>query len=119
LNVQCVGCGSRSIGIVEIFGGSNVTAIPAGATRIARVKFHVLDELRPGTSKVAFDNSVVNGFTSDVEWYLACRKLEGGEVSIASSAGVSVSGRVTSSDGRGIRGCDVTIVDGEAMRGRR
>ncbi|HEX3102766.1 MAG TPA: carboxypeptidase-like regulatory domain-containing protein, partial [Pyrinomonadaceae bacterium] len=94
---------------------ASISAIPAGATRIARVRFHVLDGAASGTSRVDFDSSVINSVTSDVNGMILSSNYEGGDVSVSASHGVTVSGRVTSSDGRGIRGATVTIVDGDGF----
>ncbi|HEX3102773.1 MAG TPA: carboxypeptidase-like regulatory domain-containing protein, partial [Pyrinomonadaceae bacterium] len=117
LNVNADDAANGNIGIVENFNGAaaSITAIPAGATRIARVRFHVLDGAAAGTSRVDFDNSVINGVTSDVNGMLLSANYEGGDVSVSSSRGVTVSGRVTSSDGHGIRGATVTIVGGDGL----
>jgi len=93
----------------------SITAIPLGATRIARLKFHVLDGAASGSSRVDFDNTVINGFTSDVNGMSLSANYEGGSVSVTSTHGVTVSGRVTSSDGRGVRGAMVTIVGGDGV----
>ena len=65
---------------------------------------------------VTFDDSVISGVTSDVNgMILAASYDQSGSVSVTASRGVTVSGRVTSSDGRGIRGATVTIVDGDGF----
>ena len=115
LNVNAEDAANGNIGIGENFNGAaaSITAIPEGATRIARVKFHVLDGAAAGSSRVTFDDSVIRGFTSDVNgMVLSASYDQSGSVSVTSSRGVTVSGRVTSSDGRGIRNATVTIVDG-------
>ena len=111
LNVNAADAANGNIGIVENFNGvsSSITAIPQGATRIARVRFHVLDGAAAGTSRVDFDTSVINGVTSDTNGMALSANYEGGSVSIASAAEVSVSGRVTDSAGRGIRNAMVRI----------
>ena len=102
----------RSIfGRVENFNGASasIAAIPEGATRLARVKFHVLNSAATGASKVDFDTSVINGVTADVNGMLLSANYESGTVAVSASKGVTVSGRVTSLDGRGVRGATVTI----------
>ncbi len=114
LNVNAADAANGNIGIVENFNGASasVTAIHEGATRIARVKFHILDGAATGSSRVTFDDSVISGVTSDVNGIvLSASYDQNGSVSVTSSRGVTVSGRVTSSDGRGIRNATVTIVD--------
>ena len=115
LNVNAADAANGNIGIVENFSAAAITALPEGAARIARVRFHVLDGAASGTSRVDFDNSVINGVTSDVNGMILSANYEGGDVSVSASRGVTVSGRVTSSDGRGIRGATVTIVDGDGL----
>ena len=117
LNVNAEDAANGNIGIVENFNGAaaSVAAIPEGATRIARVRFHVLDGASSGLTKVDFDESVIRGFTSDVNGMSLSANYAGGSVSISTSRGVTVSGRVTSSDGRGVRGASVTIVDTEGL----
>jgi len=117
LNVNAEDAANGNIGIVENFNGAaaSITAIPEGATRIARVRFHVLDGAATGSSRVSFDDSVISSFTSDVNGMSLSANYEGGDVSVSTSRGVTVSGRVTSSDGRGIRGASVTIVDGDGF----
>ncbi|HEX3101425.1 MAG TPA: carboxypeptidase-like regulatory domain-containing protein, partial [Pyrinomonadaceae bacterium] len=115
LNVNADDAANGNIGIVENFSAAAITALPEGAIRIARVRFHVLDGAASGTSRVDFDNSVINGITSDVNGMVLSANYEGGDVSVSSSRGLTVSGRVTSSDGRGIRGATVTLVDGDGL----
>ena len=115
LNVNADDAANGNIGIVENFSASAITALPEGSTRIARVRFHVLDGAASGTSRVDFDSSVINGVTADVNGMLLTANYEGGDVSVSASRGVTVSGRVTGSDGRGIRGATVTIVDGDGF----
>ena len=99
----------------ENFSAAAITALPEGSTRLARVRFHVLDGAAAGTSRVDFDTSVINCVTSDVNGMVLSANYEGGDVSVSASHGVTVSGRVTSSDGRGIRGATVTLVDGDGL----
>ncbi|HEX3100265.1 MAG TPA: carboxypeptidase regulatory-like domain-containing protein, partial [Pyrinomonadaceae bacterium] len=115
LNVNADDVANGNIGIVENFSAAAITALPEGATRIARVRFRVLDGAASGTSRVEFDSSVINGVTSDANGMILSSNYEGGDVSVSASHGVTVSGRVTSSDGRGIRGATVTIVDGDGF----
>jgi len=58
---------------------------------------------------------VISSFTADVNGMSLSANYEGGDVSVSTSRGVTVSGRVTSSDGRGIRNATVTIVDGDGF----
>ena len=124
LNVNAGDAANGNIGIVENFNGaiSSPAVIESGRNRIARVqsivrvKFHVLDGAATGTSRITFDDSVINGVTSDANGMaLSANYDQSGSVSVTASRGVTVSGRVTSSDGRGIRNATVTIIDGDGM----
>jgi DNA-binding beta-propeller fold protein YncE len=115
LNVNADNAANGSIGIIESFSADAISALPGGATRIARVTFHVRDGVASGTTRVDFDNSVINGVTSDVNGMILAANYEGGDVSVSASRGGTVSGRVTSADGRGIRGATVTIIDGDGF----
>ncbi len=114
LNVNAAGAANGNIGIVENFNGASdsITAIPAGARRIARVRFHVLPGAASGESKVTFDDSVISGVTADTNGLiLAAAYDQNGRIIIPAAASVAVSGRVTTGDGRGVRNATVTIVD--------
>ena len=114
LNVNAEDAANGNIGIVENFNGAaaTISAIPEGATRIARVRFHVLDRAAAGSSSITFDDSVIRGFTSDVNGFgLAASYDQSGAVTVIATPGVRVSGKVTTSDGRGLRNATVTITD--------
>lgn len=118
LNVNAADAVNGNIGINENFNAANIAirAIPEGATRIARLKFHVLDGAAVGASRLTFDDSVIRGVTSDVNGIiLAATYDQNGVVAVTSSAGLTVSGRVISSDGRGVRNATVSIVNGDGV----
>jgi hypothetical protein len=114
LNVNAEDAANGNIGIVENFNGAAVaiTALPQGAARIARVRFHVLDTAEAGESRITFDDTVLSRFTADVNGRaLAATYDQDGAVTVAAAPGVRVSGKVTTPDGRGLRNATVTIVD--------
>ena len=114
LNVNAEDAANGNIGIVENFNRdiAAITAIPLGGTRIARVRFRVLDGAEAGRSRVTFDDTVLSRFTADTTGRsLAATYDQEGSVTVAALPSVSVSGKVTTPDGRSIRNATVTIVD--------
>ncbi len=113
-NVNGEGAANGTIGIVENFNATSdsITAISAGVRRIARVTFHVRSGAAAGESKVTFDDSVVKGLSADTNGLILGTTFDqNGHITIPAAAGASVSGRVTTPDGRGMRNATVTIVD--------
>ncbi len=114
LNVNAEDAANGNIGIVENFNGANnsIEAIPAGARRIAKVTFHVRSGAAPGESKVTFDESVIKGVSADTNGLILSNTYDQtGIITVPATAGASISGRVMTPDGRGIRNATVTIVD--------
>ena len=114
LNVNAEDAGNGNIGIVENFNGASnfIKAIPEGARRIARVTFHVRSGAAPGESRVTFDESVIKAVTADTNgMILSATYDQTGIITIPATSGASVSGRVTTADGRGLRNATVTIFD--------
>ena len=100
------------IGIVENFNGGGQGTITAGTKRIAKVTFHIMRGAPVGASQVIFDDGVVAKITSDTYGIgLGTTYDQNGVVSVTAAAGITVAGRVTSTDGRGVRNATVTIVD--------
>ena len=74
LNVNAADAVNGNIGIVENFNGviSSPAVIGSGRNRIVkvpsivRVKFHVLDTAATGSAAITFDDTVIRGFTSDM-----------------------------------------------------
>ncbi len=118
LNVNAEDAANGNIGIVENFNGTSnsIEAIPAGARRIARVTFHVRSGATPGESKVTFDETVIKGISADTNGLILSTTYDQtGTITIPATAGASVSGRVTTPDGRGLRNATVTIGDGNGF----
>ena len=114
LNVNAADAANGNIGIVENFNAAHatLTTIPAAATRIARVRFHVLDGAVAGASRITFDDAVLSRFTVDINGFsLAANYDQNGAVTVAAPPGFRIAGRVTTPDGRGLRNATVTIVD--------
>ena len=114
LDVNAEDAVNGNIGIVENFNGSSdsITALPEGARRIARVTFHVRSGAAAGESKVTFGDDIVKGTSADTYGItLGTSFDQNGSVTIPATSGVTVSGRVMSPDGRGVRNATVTIVD--------
>ena len=102
------------IGIVENYNGGGLGAITAGTKRIAAITFHVLPGAATGASPVIFDDGVITKVTSDTYGTgLGTTFDQTGVVSIQgpASVGVTVSGRVLTLDGRGLRNATVTMTD--------
>ena len=114
LNVNAAAAANGNIGIVENFNGAadSITAISEGARRIARVTFHVAPGAVAGESKLTFDASIISNVTADTNGLLLTATYDQtGRITIPAAAGVSVSGRVTTPNGQGLRNASVTIVD--------
>ncbi len=113
LNVNAANAALGQLGIVENFSGAvdSITALPPGAQRIARVTFHVLANTTGGETKLTFDDSVVSRFTADTNGFtLGATYDEAATITIPATAGASISGRVTTPDGRGLRNATLAIV---------
>ena len=114
LNVNAGDAANGNIGIVENFNGAadTITAIPEGARRITRVTFHVLASAAAGISKLTFDESVISNVTADSNGLIVTATYDQtGRITIPAAASVTVSGRVTTPNGQGLRNATVTIVD--------
>ena len=102
------------IGIVENFNGAGNGAVTAGTKRIAAIRFHILPDAPTGASPVVFDNGAITDVTSDTYGTgIGTTFDQNGVVTILNPnvSGIQVSGRVTTSDGRGLRNATVTMTD--------
>ena len=114
LNVNAADAANGNIGIVENFNATadTITAIAAGARRVARVTFHVLQNAPGGESKVTFDESVISNVTANSNGLMVTATYDqNGRIIIPAAAGVTISGRVTTPNGQGLRNATVTIID--------
>ena len=95
---------------MEINGSSDtITAIGEGSKRIASITFHVRSGAQAGESRVTFDDAVVNGLSADTNGLIIGTTFDqNGRITVPAA---SISGRVITPDGRGVRGATVTIVD--------
>ena len=83
-----------------------------GRSRIARVTFHVAQNAPAGETKLTFDDTVISNVTADREGFILTATYDQtGRITIPAAAGVTISGRVTTPDGVGLRNATVTIVD--------
>lgn len=84
-----------------------------GINRLAKVTFDVSPAAKAGASAISFSSALARRSISDVDSNQLSSVFENGAVNISGpSAGVfSISGRVLSPDGRGVRNAAVTIVD--------
>lgn len=95
------------------------TAIPAGTRQILLVTFNVapLPAGVAGTYPVTFSGVPVAQSTSNIGGTLLTTTYEPGNIVISpSAAGVSVSGRVTTPNGQGLRNATVVLTDSEGNR---
>jgi len=112
LTVNATQIASGRLGIVENFNGGGQGAIPAGTKRIANVRFHIQPNAVLGTTAVIFGDAPVSRVTSDENGIgLNATYDQTGMVTVGNAAPVTVSGRVTTPDGRSVRNATVTITD--------
>jgi len=102
------------IGIVENYNGAGTGSIKAGTKRIAAITFHILADAPTGASAVVFDNGAITDVASDAYGTgLGTTFDQNGVINVLNPnvAGIEVSGRVTTPDGRGLRNATVTMTD--------
>ncbi len=100
------------LGIVQNFNGGGQGAIPAGTKRIVNVTFHILPGAATGPSPIVFVDAPIFRITSDENGFgLDATYDQTGVVTVGNIATATVSGRVTTPDGRGVRNATVTITD--------
>lgn len=93
------------------------TAYPAGTRQMVTITFNVAANAVAGTYPVTFTASPTSQSVSNPQGVLLATTFENGNVIIGpSAADVSVTGRVTTASGQGIRGVTVAITDPEGIR---
>lgn len=115
MTVNATQAANGHLGIFENFNGGGQGAISAGTKRITSIKFHILPGAAFGTTPIIFDDGVIAKVTSDPYGIgLGTTYDQNGVVTIldpSAAVGVTVSGRVVSPDGRGLRNATVTLAD--------
>ena len=114
LIVNAAQAANGHIGVVENYNGGDQGAITAGTKRIAAIRFHILAGAPTGASAVVFDDGAITRVTTDTYGTgLGTTFDQNGVVSVLNpvTAGIQISGRVTTSAGRGLRNATVTLVD--------
>jgi hypothetical protein len=88
-------------------------AIPAGTRHLVTVRFNVAPNAAGGQTPLTFGDAPVIRAVSDVNANTLASTFQDGAVNILAptAASVSVSGRVSDADGRGVSGARVSIVD--------
>ena len=109
LNVSAEGAASGNIGINETFS----TAVSAGTRRITRFKFHVLGSAPLGVSPVVFTNNPNSKVLIDTNGLLiTLPPFIDGNVTVVPP---SISGRITTSRGAGLRNATAILTDANSQ----
>ena len=119
LNINAEGAASGHLGILANFNGANTnppTILTAGTRRVVTLKFHVRPTAPPGTSPVFFDTSPVNkGLFDQNGFNLPFPPTTDGTVTVGALQ-ASISGRVTTPSGTGLRNATVFLQDSTGVR---
>jgi len=115
LTVNALQAASGKVGI--IFDGASNNPVQAGTKRVILVTFNVAPGAPAGQTPVNFGSSPIGQSTSDGQGNPLTTAYENGFVVLGSTAaGVSVSGRVASANGQGLRNATVFITDSQGNR---
>lgn len=121
-NVNAADAPRGNVGIVQNFNGANTnptTLVSAGTRRVARLKFHILSTAASGPSPITFTSNPINRLLFD-EYAIAISTppFADGNVTVGSAAPtpVSISGRVTTPGGNGLRNATVFLLDTSGVR---
>ena len=122
LNVNAADAANGNVGVGQNFNGSNTnppTTLAAGTKRIARLKFHILSTAASGVSPVTFTNNPLNrGLFDENGFTIPLPPFSDGNVTVGPAAPtlVSVSGKVTTPGGNGLRSSTVFLQDSTGLR---
>ena len=121
LNVNAADAASGNVGVGQNFNGSNTnppTTLAAGTRRIARLKFHILPTAAAGVSPVTFTNNPLNrGLFDENGFTISLPPFTDGNVTVGSVPNlVTISGKVSSPGGSGLRSSTVFLQDSTGAR---
>lgn len=121
VNVNAAGAAAGNLGIGQNFNGGNTnpaTVVPAGTQRIARLKFHILSSAASGDSAITFTSNPINrGLFDENGFTIPLPPFTDGVVTVgAASATFSISGRITTPAGTGLRNTTVFMIDPQNVK---
>ena len=88
-----------------------------GTRRLLRVRLKVADGIANGNYPITFSNAATFSSVSNIDGALLPTRYETGFVTISDAAAdVTISGRVTNSNGQGVRGAVVSLTDQTGIR---
>ena len=122
LNVNAADAPNGNVGIGQNFNGANTnppTTLAAGTKRVAKLKFHILLAAAAGASPVTFTNNPLNrGLFDENGFTIPLPPFTDGNVTVGPSAPipVSISGKVTTPAGTGLRSSTVFLQDSTGLR---
>ena len=108
--------GKITFSLRNFTGGPNGNAIPAGNGQVlVRVQFQVAAGAMAGMTQLTFSGTPTANSVTNANSQPLAAQFNPGTVTIAgaTAAGATVAGRVTTADGRGIRGVSVKLTDAE------
>ena len=96
---------------------TSINTYTAGTRRVINVSFNVAPNAQIGLSPITFSSSPTMQSVTGPGGTLLATVYQSGNVQIGSTAAsVSVSGRVLTPDGRGLRNATVSMIDGQGIR---
>ena len=122
VGVNANGIATGDIGVFENFNAAGLippAVITAGTRRITRFTFHILGTAPLGSvSPVMFTDSPVAKFTANSDNLASSFAYQNGTVTVTSAiaANVSISGRVMTPSGSGLRNATVVLTDSSGNR---
>ena len=112
VGVNANGIATGDIGVFENFNGAatmRATVAASGTRRITQFRFHIIGTLPVGGTAILFTDNIVSRLTANTDDHASEFTYQNGTVTAAANA--SISGRVTTPNGVGLRNATVVLTD--------